>query len=219
MDMMKKITVCLLALAACGYAADERKKARFDCEAWAEGDVPKEVFVVDGTIKIASKDGGKAIMIAPEPITDATAQIGESSRGASSIQARVFATKRGRSTPRVGVSVHGLSGHRLMLNLAKKQLELSFANEVVATAPYVWTSDAWTKMSLVVSKKSETEWVIEGKAWQADGEEPKEPQLKSTAADLKAQGKCAIWGSPFSETPIYFDDIAVATTPAPKSES
>jgi hypothetical protein len=35
---------------------------------------------------------------------------------------------------------------------------------------------------------------------------------------LKAQGKCAIWGSPFSETPIYFDDIAVSTTPAPAAE-
>ena len=215
---MKKVIACVLALVASGYAEEEMKKALFDCEAWAEGDVPKEVFVVDGTIKITTKDGGKAIMISPEPITDATAQIGDSSRGSSSIQARVFATKRGRSTPRVGVSVHGLSGYRLMLNLAKKQVELNLGGEVVATAPYVWTSDAWTKMSLVVSKKSSADWEILGKVWPADGEEPKEPQLKSSASDLKAQGKCAIWGSPFSETPIYFDDIAVSTTSAPPSE-
>ena len=215
MRTMKRISALLLALALSGQAAEEKRSVLFDCEAWAEGDVPKEVFVVDGTIKVAALDGNKTIMIAAEPITDATAQLGDSSRGTSSIEARVFASKRGRSTPRVGLSVHGMNGYRLWLNAAKKQLELMLGGEVVTTAPFTWVSDTWTKLRLDVTKVSETEWSITGKAWQADGEEPKEPQVKVSNPSVKGQGKCAIWGSPFSEKPIYFDDITVVTTPAP----
>lgn len=215
MTIMKRISALLLALAISGQAAEEKKSALFDCESWAEGEVPKEVFVVDGTIKVAGLDGNKTIMIAPDPITDATAQLGDSSRGSSSIKARVFASKRGRSTPRMGLSVHGMNGYRLWLNAAKKQLELVFGGEVVTTAPFTWVSDTWTQLRLDVTQVSEKEWSITAKAWQADGEEPKEPQIKISNPAVKGQGKCAIWGSPFSEKPIYFDDITVVTTPAP----
>ena len=174
---MKRVCVCLLVLAGWTHA-DEVKTFSFSADAWAEGDVPKEVFVVDGTIKIAAKDGGKAIMIDPTPITDATAQLGDSSSGTSSITARVFASKKGRSTPRFGVSVHGMSGCRLIVNIGKKQLELIKGDAVVKSAPFAWTTDTWTKLRLEAKKTSDTEWTITGKAWPADGAEPKEAAIQ-----------------------------------------
>ena len=210
---MKRICVCLLVLAGWCHA-DELKTFSFNCDVWTEGDVPKEVFVVDGTIKIAAKDGNKAIMIDPTPITDATAQLGDSSNGSSSIEARVFASKKGRSTPRFGVSVHGMNGYRLIANIGKKQVELIKVDQVIKSAPFTWTTDTWTRLRLEVKKMSDTEWSITGKIWQADGEEPKEPAIQHTDTAMKGQGKCAIWGTPFSETPIYFDDIKVGITPA-----
>ena len=205
--------VCFLLLLLAGWIhADDTKTFAFDSEAWAEGDVPKEVFVVDGTVKIAAKDGNKAIMIDPTPITDATAQLGDSSNGSSSIEARVFASKKGRSTPRFGVSVHGMNGYRLIVNIGRKQVELIKADEVLKSVPFTWTTDTWTKLRLEAKKISDTEWIITGKVWPADGEEPKEPAIQHTDATMKGQGKCAIWGTPFSETPIWFDDIKVAIT-------
>lgn len=206
---------CPLLLALVGWThADDSKTFSFNADAWTEGEVPKEVFVVDGTIKIAAKDGNKAIMVDPTPITDATAQLGDSSSGSSVIEARVFASKKGRSTPRFGVSVHGMSGYRLIVNIGKKQVELVKSDQVVKSAPFTWTTDTWTKLRLEVKKNSDTDWSITGKVWPADGAEPKESALQHTDTTLKGQGKCAIWGTPFSEMPIYFDDIQVTVTPA-----
>lgn len=207
--------LCSLLLLASAARADEMKSFVFNADAWTEGDVPKEVFVVDGTIKIAAKDGNKAIMIDPSPITDATAQLGDSANGSASIEAKVFASKKGRSFPRFGVSVHGMNGYRLIANLSKKQVELVKGDQVVKSAPFNWTTETWTKLRLDVKKTSDTEWSITGKIWAADAEEPKEPAIQHTDATLKGQGKCAIWGTPFAETPIYFDDVKVAVTPAP----
>lgn len=211
---MKRMLFSLLLL-ACAARADEMKSFVFDADAWTEGDVPKEVFVVDGTIKIAAKDGNKAIMVDPSPITDATAQLGDSANGSASIEAKVFASKKGRSFPRFGVSVHGMNGYRLIANLSKKQVELVKGDQVVKSAPFNWTTETWTKLRLDVKKTSDTEWSIMGKIWPADADEPKDAAIQHTDGNLKGQGKCAIWGTPFAETPIYFDDVKVAVTPAP----
>lgn len=205
-------TLMLLAGAAC---AEDLKTFEFNADAWSEGDVPKEVFVVDGTIKIAARNGNKAIMIDPSPITDATAQLGDSSNGSASIEARVFASKKGRSYPRFGISVHGMNGYRLIANLSKKQVELIKGDAVVKSAPFDWTTETWTKLRLEVKKTSDTEWSITGKVWPADAAEPKDAAIQHTDTAMKGQGKCAIWGTPFAETPIYFDDVKVAITPAP----
>lgn len=212
--MMKRALFSLLLLAG-AVRAEDSKKFEFNADAWSEGDVPKEVFVVDGTIKIAAKDGSKAIMIDPTPITDATAQLGDSSNGSSAIEAKVFASKKGRSFPRFGVSVHGMNGYRLIANLSKKEVELIKGDQVVKSAPFTWTTETWTKLRLEVKKTSDSEWSISGKIWSADAREPKDAAIHHTDTGMKGQGKCAIWGTPFAETPIYFDDVKVAITPAP----
>lgn len=209
---MKRICFLIWSLALSAAAAETTKTFSFDCEAWSEGAPPQEVFVVDGTIKITARDGGKVITIDPNPITDATAQLGDSSSGSSSIAARVFASKKGRSTPRFGVSVHGMNGYRLIVNPARKTLDLVKSDAVIKSVPYTWTTDTWTRIRLDVKKTGETGWSITGKAWPADGEEPKEPLIQHTDDTLKGQGKAAIWGTPFSETPIFFDDIQIQVT-------
>ena len=41
--------------------------------------------------------------------------------------------------------------------------------------------------------------------------------IKHEDKKLKGQGKCAIWATPFSGEPVFFDDIKIAieTAPAP----
>lgn len=65
--MMKKsaLFATSLLLLTQAYSAD-LKTFTFTADEWPEGDPPKEVFVVDGTIKVAAKDGNKAIMVSPE---------------------------------------------------------------------------------------------------------------------------------------------------------
>jgi hypothetical protein len=206
------LAACLLATSA--LPAQQLQTFELKADDWAEGEPPKEVFVVDGTIKIAARDGNKAIVIDPNPITDASAQLAVSASGSASIEAKILAIKRGRSTPRFGVSVHGMSGHRLIVNPAKKTIELIKNDQTLASAPFAWTSEAWVKVKLEAKKGAGDAWSIIGKAWSADAAEPAEALIKHEEKSLKGQGKCAIWATPFSGEPVFFDDIRISVETA-----
>ncbi|MCA1963800.1 MAG: hypothetical protein LDL31_07640 [Prosthecobacter sp.] len=204
-------TAVLAATLGLSPAAADTKTFTFTADEWAEGEPPQEVFIVEGKIQVAAKDGNKALVIDPgSELTDACAQVGTSAAGESSIQARVFASKRARSVPKFGVSVHGMSGYRLLVNAAKKQLELVKSDQVAASVPFTWTSDAWLNLKLEVKRGEGDAWLITGKAWPADTTEPAAPTLKAEDKGLKGQGKAGLWGTPYSQTPIYFDDIQVS---------
>ena len=188
------------------------KQFAFDCNTWQEGIPPKEVFVVDGTIKVAKKDNNTALMIDPSPIVDANAQLGDSSNGTSSVEARFFASKKGRSYPRFGVSVHGMSGYRLIVNCAKKEIELIKSDAVVTTAPCPWATDTWTHVKLEARQIEGKKWTVTAKAWAADAKEPTDALITHEDNTIKGQGKAAVWGTPFSEMPIFIDDIKIEVT-------
>jgi hypothetical protein len=204
---MKRAAAILLLLATAAYA--EPKKFAFDCEAWSEGEPPKEVFVVEGKINVVAKDGNKALEIGVGELVDANALLGDSANGSAKIEARVFGTKQGRSMPRFAIGVHGQSGYRLVVFAAQKQLQLVKNDEVIKSIPLTWTSDAWLKLKLEAKKVAEGKWTIACKAWSADAAEPAEAAITHEDATLKGQGKCSIWGTPFSNTPIYFDDVKI----------
>ena len=193
-------------------SADAKLKSFvIDSESWEEGVPPKDLFVLDGTVKIATKDGSKVIMVEPNPIVDVGIQVGESAAGTSVAQMKVKATKRGRSTPRFGLSVHGLTGRRLFVNCAKKQLELVSGEEVISSAPFAWETDTWVHLKLVAELTSAGQWMIIGKAWKDGTQEPDAPMVKEEQPKekIKGNGKVTLWGTPFSETPIYMDDVKV----------
>lgn len=206
---MKRTALLFALLSTVAAQAGESTSTKFTADDWAEGAPPKEVFVVDGTIQVTTQDGNKVLSVLPDPITDASAQLGVSAAGEASIQAKVLGTKRGRSAPKFGLAVHGMSGHRLLLNAPKRQLELVKNDEVLASVPFTWTSGAWVWLKLEAKRGEGEAWQITGKAWAADASEPAEAQLKHADQGLKGQGKASVWGTPYSEQPIHFDDIEV----------
>jgi hypothetical protein len=212
---MKARFLTLLLSAMALTASAEPKKYVFDCEAWELGDPPKDVFVVEGKFSVVAKDGGKALQVEVGELTDSNALVGDSAAGSASVEARVFGTRAGRSVPKFAVGVHGQSGYRLIAFAARKELQLTKGDEVIKVVPLTWKSDEWFKLKLVVTKVDEKKWTISAKAWPAAGEEPKEALITHEDATLKGQGKCSIWGTTFSNTPILFDDIKVEIEAAP----
>ncbi len=199
----------LTAMVGLALSAVAEEGVVLDLAAAPIGPVSKElVFVVEGVWEVADKEGVKSLKILAEPISDANAQVGASAKGDASISCRVFATKQARSYPRFGVSVHGMSGYRLMVNAAKKQIELVKSDEVVATAPFVWTSDSWVNLKLEAKREgAEGPWVVVASAW-ADGAEPAAPLIShKDESGMKGSGKCGLWGTPYSEQPIYFAEV------------
>lgn len=213
---MKRLLLSVCFFAATSLVAQQTQTFDIKADDWSEGEPPKDVFVVAGVVKIAPRDGNKAIVIDPgTELVDASAQLAVSAAGNASIEAKILATKRGRSSPRFGVSVHGMSGHRLIVNPAKKALELVRNDQTLATVPFSWTSAAWVKVKLEAKKDATGDtWLITGKAWPADAAEPAEPLIKNADKNLKGQGKCALWATPFSGEPVFFDDIHIAVRTA-----
>ncbi len=209
-------TALLFALLSTVAQAGESTSLKITADDWAEGAPPKDVFVVDGTIQVTSQDGNKVLTVQPDPITDASAQLGVSAAGEASIQARILGMKRGRSSPKFGLAVHGMSGHRLLLNAPKRQLELVKNDEVLATAPFTWVSGAWVWLKLEAKRGEGEAWQITGKAWAADATEPAEALIQHADQGLKGQGKVSVWGTPYSEEPIHFDDIEIRVETAAK---
>lgn len=207
---MKKTLCTLLFASASLVALAEPRKLVMDCEALPEGEPPKEVFVVDGKFSVVAKEGNKALEIGVSgELADSNALIGDSAAGSASFEVRVLATKAGRSTPRFGIGVHGQSGYRILVFPAKKELQLTKGEEIIKTVPFDWKSGEWLKLKLDVKKVAEGKWTIAAKAWGATEAEPAAPQFTHEDATLKGQGKCSIWGTLFSGTPIYFDDLKV----------
>jgi hypothetical protein len=199
----------LTAMVGLTLSVGAEEGVALDLAAAPIGPVSKElVFVVEGVWEVADKEGVKSLKILAEPISDANAQVGVSAKGDASISCRVFATKQARSYPRFGVSVHGMSGYRLMVNAAKKQIELVKSDEVVATAPFVWTSDSWVNLKLEAKRAgAEGPWVVTASAW-AEGAEPAAPLIShKDESGMKGSGKCGLWGTPYSEQPIYFAEV------------
>ncbi len=214
---LRRLATAAVFFTTLGHSiAAEKKTFTITADDWAEGEPPKEVFIVEGKIQITAKEGNKAIVIDPgAELADACAQVATSAAGESSIQARVFASKRARSVPKFGISVHGMSGYRLLVNAAKKQLELVKSDTVMASVPFSWTSDAWLTLKLDVLRAEGEAWTISGKAWPAGTSEPAAATIKAEDKGLKGQGKAGLWGTPYSQTPIYFDDIQVSVEIAP----
>jgi hypothetical protein len=170
--LMKKSLLTLLLPFSLPLMAAEMKSLKITADDWAEGDPPAEVFVVDGSLKVVAQEGNKALAVMPDPITDVIAQLGASAAGEASIKARAFGSKRGRSQPRFGLAVHGMSGHRLILNAPRKQLELVKGETVLASAPLTWAPDSWVWLKLEARRSGENGWIISGKSWSCSRHPP-----------------------------------------------
>ena len=214
-NRLSGLSLCLcLGLLAASVSVRGQETFKLDLASAATGPLPKEtLFVVEGAWQVVDKDGARALQVDPEPISDANAQLGASAKGNAVISARVFASRRARSYPRFGISVHGISGYRLMVNPPLKQIELVKADEVVAKAPFAWNSDTWVNLKLEASRAgADGAWTIVASAWEGDTA-PAEPMLKHTdESSMKGTGKCGLWATPYSGLPVLFSEVSTSVT-------
>jgi len=205
-----KLPAVFLLLAAALAPAGDLKQQSLDLDKFQEGDPPREIFVIEGSVRIKSRESGKVIEIGGDkPEVDAGAVIGPSAEGSAMIEARILATSARRSFPRFGVGVHGQTGFRLFVVPARKELHLVKDDQVVSTAPFDWKSGTKVMVRLAVNPAGGGKWTVTGKAWVAGIPEPADAQITHEAASLPARGQCSIWGTPYAGTPIDFDAIKV----------
>jgi hypothetical protein len=133
---------------------------------------------------------------------------GPTEKDGITVWARIFGTGKGRRFPAFAVSLNGVGGYKLQISPAKKLVELYKGDTMKATVQYEWISGKWIHLRLQLRKMKDGEWKVEGKVWQ-DGSEPAAWTISFDEREEPIAGRAAVWGNPFSGTPIQFDDLKV----------
>ena len=192
------------------YAAEPLYQTNF--EKTKTGEVPEDFLVLDGDFSVKQEEGNKYLELPGAPLDAFGFMFGPSARHGNEISARMFGTKKGRRYPVFGIALNGVNGYRLQVAPAKRAIELLKGRAVVAKVPFRWGGVDWIRLALRVEQTSAAEWTVSGRVW-ADGKKaPAKPTITHKETKEPRNGKPSIWGSPYSGTPIRYDDIVVKKT-------
>ena len=176
------------------------------------GEVPDDFLVLDGAFAVKEQGDNKFLELPGAPLDAFGFMFGPSARHGNEIIARMFGTKKGRRYPVFGVALNGVNGYRLQVAPAKRAIELLKGSTVVAKMPFRWAGGEWLRLALRVEQTSDVEWTISGKVWVDGKAAPAQPTITHKETKEPRNGKPSIWGSPYSGTPIRYDDIVVKKT-------
>jgi hypothetical protein len=179
-----------------------------DFEKASEGDPPKDVAILNGTFAVKTVDGNKLLELPGDPVDSFGVLFGPDGESHLCVQARLYGTATGKRMPEFGVGLGDSNGYKLWLMPATGQLQILKGEDVVATVPHAWKSGSWTVMKLE-AKAADGKTLVQGKAWAQGADEPKDWTIKFEDKDEAPKGRASVWGSPYSSTPIRFDDLVV----------
>jgi hypothetical protein len=206
----KTLSRCLLAFGLAAFTAQAAEPLyQNNFEKTQIGEVPDDFLVLDGDFAVKQEGGNKYLELPGAPLDAFGFMFGPSARHGNEISARMFGTKKGRRYPVFGVALNGVNGYRLQVAPAKRAIELLKGSAVVAKVPFRWGGGEWLRLALRVEQTGAAEWTVSGRVW-ADGKKaPAKPTITHKEAKEPRNGKPSIWGSPYSGTPIRYDDIVV----------
>ncbi len=208
-NFMKTILINLVAV--CGLSALAQTKPLYsnDFEKAEVGKLPDDFLSLNGEFAVKAEGTNKIIELPGAPLDSFAVQFGPTESTDVAAAARIFGTAKGRRSPTFGVGLCGVSGYKVQVAPGKAALELLKDQEVKASMPFDWKTDTWTQLRLQVRKIKDGEWRIEGKAWPQGAAEPKGWMLTFDEREEPVPGRASVMGSPFSGTPVWFDDLVV----------
>lgn len=196
----------LLALST--FGAEPELVYQNDFEKAELDQVPEDLLVLDGGFAVKQENDNKFLELPGDPLDTYGVLFGPSEKDGIAASARVFGTAKGRRYPTFAVGLNGVGGYRAKVSPGKKALELFRGDTFKASVPYQWQPGTWTRLRLQVRKTS-AGTVIEAKAWPDGKAEPADWMISTTETEELPAGRASVFGSPFSGTPIRYDDLAV----------
>jgi len=209
--MIREILCGGLICLSCGVFAADAVKPLFENNfETAEKDKLSDEFMVLAGEFVVKGDGTNQFLELPgTPLDSFAAQFGPSEAENVAVSARISGTAKGRRFPTFGVGLNGVSGYKLQVAPAKKTLELLKDQELRTTVAFDWKPGVWVQLRLQVREVKDGEWRIEGKAWPHGSPEPNDWTIGCEEKEQPIAGRASVMGSPFSGTPIWFDDLKV----------
>ena len=198
-----------VSLCSLNLSAAETVLYQNDFEKEEVGKVPADFMVLDGGFAVKEEGGNKFLELPGTPLDSFAVQFGPTESTNISVFARIYGSVKGRRFPTFGVGLDGVAGYKLQAAPAKKAIELLKDQKVLASVPYDWKSAEWLNFRLQVRKTGDSAWKIEGKVWSHGSTEPSAWMITADEKEEPLAGRPSIFGSPFSGTPIWYDDLLV----------
>ncbi|MGE5607944.1 MAG: hypothetical protein ACM359_01710 [Bacillota bacterium] len=203
------LVLCPLLIAVCPTLGVAASVYANDFEKAEVGKVPEEMMVLAGEFAVRKQGGNQVLELPGAPLDTFGVLVGPEASGEAACGARILGLQTGRRFPEFGVGLGGASGYRLWLMPAVGELQLIKGDEVKASVPYPWTSGTWTAMRLQIRKLADGKWRLEGKAWPHGQAEPAAWMIGMDESEKPLTGRASIWGIPYSEQSIQFDEIVM----------
>ena len=207
--------ILTLVISASSARADDKPLYENNFEKVEVGKVPEDFLVLDGGFEVKQADGNKFLELPGAPLETYSVLFGPTTNSNISVSARINGTTHGRRSPTFAVGLNGQGGYRLQVSPAKKALEIFKGDDSIASTPFDWKSGSWTFLKLQIVKAGAV-WKVEGKAWTQGSDEPKQALVSFDETKEPTPGRASIWGSPFSTTPIQYDDLVVRSVGSTK---
>jgi len=213
--MSLRILPLFFAAAAFAQEAAAPAAQKFDFQSLEPGAVPDEYMATEQEAKFSVVADGenKVLELAGQPIVDGGMLLGKSVKGACTVSARSKANGKRRTHPKFGIGLHGISGPRLLVVPAEKVVKIvrnTEKEETVASAAHAWTSGTWVRLELSIKPGTGNKGaLVEARVWEDGKPRPEAATATWTSEDAPGQGKASVWGAPYAELPIQFDDIEV----------
>ena len=173
------------------------------------GKVPQEMMVLDGNFSVKEEGTNKFLELPGAPLDTFSVQFGPAETNAVSVSASIRSTTKGRRVPTFGIGLYGVAGFKLQFSGGKTALELCKDQSLLTSVPFEWKSGAWTHFRLQARPAANGLWKVEGKAWSEGTREPSTWMISAETKTDDLSGRASLFGSPFSGTPIQFDNLRV----------
>jgi len=210
---MKTFLLLIWAMALTVTAADAPLYQN-DFEKAEAGKLPDGFMVMQGEFTVKDLGTNKVLELPGSPVDSFSVLFGPVTNASVAVEARVLGAAKGRRNPTFGVGLGGVAGYKLQVAAAKKAVDVILGDGeqqlVVASAPFNWETGTWTQCKLQVRPTGDSSWRVEGKAWKAGEEEPKEWLVSLDAKEPPISGQASVLGSPISGNAILFDDLKVS---------
>lgn len=178
-----------------------------DFEKIEAGKAPEDAMILNGAFAVKKEQGNQYLELAATPLESFGILVGPDGQALRTMTARIRGEATGRRTPEFGIGVGGVGGYLLWVMPAVDELQIKSGDDVVARIPFAWKSGAWTMLRLNIAPDG-VKFIVQGKAWPAGQAEP-EKWMIATPAEKLPVGRATLWGTPYSEKPVGFDDVVI----------
>jgi len=171
--------------------------------------LPEEFLVLGGDFAIIEDGDTRCLELPGAPLDTFGVLFGPSQKDNVEVIARIHGTNQKRRLPSFAVGLGSVGGYRLQISAAKRKIEMTKGDAILASADHTWKPDTWTWLRLQLVKSGDAEWTVRGRAWSDGQDEPDAWLLSFKSNDEPYGGRASVWGKPYAGTPIRFDDLKV----------